>query len=635
MSPPTAQAHPTPQVEGSALDRFELACVSRQLDEAMQLALAALHELRDYDTQIAPPSAEERAALARDATRFVSAWIALLLDPTFRVTQEIFTRVVLYLDDIRRLYLISGFGGTDHALDLAAKLSGKPLRGAELADRLRFHLLFTMDSRVPDEAPDVFNEHPGLALLLVLALFANRPIATLAGHERRERLVENVDRLRPSRLPGTTNHMVLLSIAWMGVSYASHRRKHEFKRVFNAVAREWTLRLGLRDADLPTPRARPERPRMVVASERMRSDHVQYRYFGQWLRQLRQRFELILVTEKQEIDEPVRALFDDVHGFGRDGQGRYLREAADTIAGMKPDLIFYPSVGMRHWGVVLGNVRLAPIQFTALGHSASTFCPTIDYFVIERGYVGDPSLLTEKLILLEDEDLFFERTPGYRPLAPNLREKPDVLRIALAANLLKLNPAFLHVCAAIAKNSRRPLEFHLFPGVAGLQWEAACRTMTKIVPNATVHRYSTYMDYLRALNECDLSLSPWPFGSLHSVVDALRQGVPVVAMVGHEPHSCTDSLVIHRVGMPEWLLCRDQASYIATALRVIEDDKLRLDLSRQALACDIDKRLFGDATTPLDRGVVDAIWGMYRHHEAIQADGRQCFSREDLAKFGE
>jgi hypothetical protein len=240
-------------------------------------------------------------------------------------------------------------------------------------------------------------------------------------------------------------------------------------------------------------------------------------------------------------------------------------------------------------------------------------------------------LLSEKIILLDDADLFFERSPHYRPIAPELREKPQPLRIALAANLLKLNPPFMQVCADIARRSRRPVEFHILPGSAGLEYEAARRGISQLLPRANVHASAPYMDYLRRLNACDLSLSPWPFGGLHSVVDALRQGIPVVAMDGLEPHARTDSVVLRRAGMPDWLLCRDVATYIETALRVIENDALRLDLSRRALACDIDTRLFGDATTPLDHGIIDSIWGMYQHHERIQADPRQVWSKADLS----
>jgi hypothetical protein len=102
-------------------------------------------------------------------------------------------------------------------------------------------------------------------------------------------------------------------------------------------------------------------------------------------------------------------------------------------------------------------------------------------------------------------------------------------------------------------------------------------------------------------------------------------------MDGLEPHGRTDSVVFGRVGVPDWLLCRDEPTYIETALRVIENDALRIDLSKQMLALDVQRKLFGDANTPLGRGVLDSIWGMYCHHERIQADPRQTWSREELA----
>jgi hypothetical protein len=62
---------------------------------------------------------------------------------------------------------------------------------------------------------------------------------------------------------------------------------------------------------------------------------------------------------------------------------------------------------------------------------------------------------------------------------------------------------------------------------------------------------------------------------------------------------------------------------------VIGDDALRVQLSRQALALDIDRTLFGDATTPLRSEVGDAMWWIYRNHEAIKASGRKAFTAAD------
>ena len=76
-------------------------------------------------------------------------------------------------------------------------------------------------------------------------------------------------------------------------------------------------------------------------------------------------------------------------------------------------------------------------------------------------------------------------------------------------------------------------------------------------------------------------------------------------------------------------IARDEDAYVAAALRVIDDDATRLALSRQALALDIDRLLYGDATTPLRSDVVDAMWWIYENHEAIKASGQQVWRAGD------
>jgi len=143
-----------------------------------------------------------------------------------------------------------------------------------------------------------------------------------------------------------------------------------------------------------------------------------------------------------------------------------------------------------------------------------------------------------------------------------------------------------------------------------------------------------YQRYLERLAECDLNLSPFPFGGLHSVVDSLRQGIPVVALEGLDLHARTDAMLLRRLGMPEWLISKDVEGYVAAALRVIDDDRTRVALARQAAALDIDRVLFGDATTKLRSEVVDAMWWIYRHHEAIKASGRKVFRAADWRRDG-
>jgi glycosyltransferase involved in cell wall biosynthesis len=332
------------------------------------------------------------------------------------------------------------------------------------------------------------------------------------------------------------------------------------------------------------------------------------------------------------VDDNVRTLFDSVLTFDRNTP-KYLQSIYRMIAETVPDILFYPSVGMRHWGPLFANLRLAPIQLTALGHSASTFCDTIDYYLLEEGYVSDPALFGETVLTVPDESLIFERMPGLTPPTPQIRAAPNPLRIVLPSNALKLNPGFLAVLGRIRAAVKRSLEFHFLPNANGLELAAINRAIQRALPDARLHGMLNYDRYLAVISGCDINLSPFPFGGLHSVIDSLRQGLPVVAMDCPEPHGRTDAMLLRRLGMPEWLIAKDEEDYVETALRVIEDDALRVTLSEQALALDVGDMMFGDATTPLRGEIVDTLWWVYENHEKARANGRKLWSLADRAAF--
>jgi hypothetical protein len=592
---------------------------------ATDLATGSLVADRSVDKNVVEPT-------TRICTRLAAAVIAILLAPSTRIRPEDYARLSVTHTALLNAIGASGFGSADHALELLgvpARKTAERTGPAEIDAYLRYFSLFGFDSAVELDLAELLAAPADLALLSYMKLLALKPIATMLGHERRDALLALADKLRPARLPATADHLVLLGNAWMLCSYAAHPAKHRIKGVLHPVAKDMTHRLGASEPAPTSPRRRPERPTLVVAAEIMHSNHVQYRYFGQYLRQLRRRFRLVLVTDAREVDDHVRQLYDEVLTFGREPGGGHIARAAELIKSAEPDIVFWLSVGMRHWGVALASLRLAPIQVTALGHSASTWFPTIDYYLTEEGYVGDPALFSETLVLLPDDSLVLERSPHYEPRPPAIREQARPLRVALPSNLLKLNPGFVALLARIRSAAGRPLEFHCFPNVSGIELAGARAVLGRTLPGISVHPILPYRRYLELLSACDVNLSPYPFGGLHSVVDSLRQGLAVVAMECPEPHGRTDAMLLRRLGMPEWLIARDEDSYIAAALRVIDDDQTRVSLGLQALALDIDRLMFGDATTPLRREVVDAMWWIYENHEAIQASGRQVWRQAD------
>lgn len=617
---------------------FETAVYGRQHRRAIDKLYPLLTALGHGDVTVPTGTGSTRILTlsepARTAvyTRIAAAVTALFSDPGAELTTanlKMLTLLGIWLDN---LFAASFFRSTDAAIRM---LPGVGEERPEWPDakntqaRIKFLVLFGVDTAVDGDLSFLKTLSPALRLDVFLRLMSSKPVATLRGQARREELVRSAGLLEPAPVPLHTDYLVAYTNAFMLCSYASDANRHAVKPVMVAGMRDWLLRFGVKDATLPATREVRDRPVMAVFAEVMHARHVQYRYFGQWLRQLRTRFKLVLVAETGQVTDENRPLFDDVFTFDRPVDGRYLKDVVDFTERLRPDLIFYPSVGMRSWGAALATLRLAPIQFTALGHSASTFCPTIDYYVIEQGYVSDPVLLSETVVVLPDSALRFERMPGLVRPAPVVRARPDPLRIGLPSNLLKLNPNFLSLLRLVRDRSPRRLEFHVFPNVSGLEYDAGRQAVQAYLPGARVYGMIPHARYLDRLNQCDLVFSPFPFGGLHSVVDSLIQGIPVLAMDGAEPHARTDALMLRLAGMPDWLTCRTAEQYVETALRLIREDETRIALSRQAIELDVEGKLFGDATTPLGTDIVDAVEWMYRNHEAIQADGRKAWAPKD------
>ena len=615
----------------SALAKLEIAA-ARDPAGAMNMLLTTLRRVASGASLIdlaSPEAGQDEKALA---TRLAAALARIMTDPAIRFDDEAALRLAAIGRVSDHLHAISGFGNSDHILRVLGATDSEGLRRLAREDRralAKAWLLFSVDSALPIDVRALLNAPAPLALMVAMCLISQKPILTAVGHQRREALVSLAGRLKPLALPLTVDHLVLLSAAWMLCSYAGARDKHGIKPVLNRVLRQWGESIGLSDTAPPAIRALKTRPTLLVAAEIMHSNHVQYRYFGQYLRQLRERFRLILVTEGAPLDAHVQALFDEHRIFKRESGTGYFNKLVEEIKSLNPDMIFYLSVGMRHWGPVLANFRLAPIQFVGLGHCASTFVETIDYFFTEEGFVGDPDLLSEQLILLPDDSLIFERSPHYAPLPASIRETANPLRVALASNLLKLNPYFIGVLHKIRARARRPVEFHVFPNVSGLEFQATQRLFDHHLPDSKIYPIKRYNDYLADLNACDINLSPFPFGGLNGVVDSFRQGIPLITLEGPDLPARLDSMMLRRLGMPEWLIAQDEEAYITAALRLIDDDAERVALSRQILALDVESVISGDASTPLRRDVVDAVWWIYQHHEAIKASGRKVFRAAD------
>lgn len=487
--------------------------------------------------------------------------------------------------------------------------------------------LATLDALSDSELERVFSLPPQQLLTKWLGLMSTFPVLTGRGMTHKNRLIERSHELKNCVIPNSWPMMVMLSWAWMFSSYATSTDRHKSKKVLNDLIVRWLRESGI-DFQ-PNPGRKSGRPNLLIIAEVLKSSHVQFRYFCEYIDHLRSRFHVTIASPLRQVDEAARQIGDRFVALEIESYSD-LSAAAKTLRSCQADVVFWPSVGMATWGPFLANLRFAPMQFCGLGHSATTHIPTMDYFVTEEGYVSDPACFSEKLILLSDESLVF-RDPNRKHIPDRAARAGDgKLLVAIPCNSLKLNPGFIDTLSKIQSTYDGLVHFEFFGNSRALTSRTLETVFGKKLRSLAVLPRMETRAYLDRLAEADLVLSSFPFGGLHSTVDALCFGIPVVCMIGREPHSRTDALILRRLNLPEWLVAKTEQDYIQASVNLMEDKNLRDKISRHILSANPVDEFFSRSRPEQEALVANTILRVYDNHETIQSSNRRVWTSKDL-----
>ena len=573
------------------LEKFECLAYSRQHELAMQELLKLLQMLdcgygsfNENFSSVTIQAMQVNADLVdlHLLTRIAAATTALFSDPEFHFSETGFIQVIQYHRWLSVLFAVSPFRNADHIIRSFNQNGpfSTPLQ-VENINLPKFCLLYSLESEIDIDLDAFWQSNNLLAANLFLVLMSSRFISSPEAHSKREALL----RWLPDRLLeiGTINQLPvgIFHDVYMHCSYSGYTGKHNIKASINQLLRNKILELGFQDRIVPARLPATGKPVMLVVLEWFYSTHSVYRVLGKAISKAREQFYLIGIGEMATTDEIGRAAFDEFIDRSDGGDIPALMTNLTTIAEERDVQVMYmPSVGMTLYTMFLSNLRFAPIQITTLGHSASTFAPQMDYFIIDEDFVGDEACFSEKVIKTPTDAFPF--TPFIQdlsqvPQAP-LRAAPEVVEIAMLASTMKLNPDFLHTCRQIAEQSPTPVHFQFFIGAArGLVGLQVSQVVERYLGKwATVHQQQGYAYYLEQIAKCDLYINPFPFGNMNGIVDLLSVGLVGVCKSGNEPHEHIDQGLFQRLGMPDWLVTTTTEDYIQAALRLINNHEERL-----------------------------------------------------------
>lgn len=574
-----------------SINKFEYLCYRGEHEKAGRELVALLGRIDSHYGVMMDIDEWAQSGEARDImddhllTRMTSAISSLITDPEFRITDHGGALLLQFQRWLAAMFAASPFRNADHilrtlGLDEDARNSLQ-LRTSELR---KFQLFYLPESEVRLDW-DVFWAHDKVVTAgLALAMMSSRFLGTPSAHSKRELLLrwlpERLDQIESlDKLP-----MGVLHDVYMHCSYADIPSKHDIKKPINTLIRRKLSTLGIFDVTRAPAEPREGKPVVLVVLEWFSMNHSIYRTHSQTMVAMRDKFHVIGMGYGDRVDDAGKEVFHEFIPI----EGRNVWEHAQHIRDIsekhQAQIAYMPSVGMFPITMVLGCLRVAPLQMMALGHPATTHGHAMDYVVVEEDYVGDDACFSEKLLKLPSDGM------PYRPpatllelkLPPKVREaNPAKVKIAVAATTIKLNPGFLETCATLVRTSKVPVEFHFLVGQAsGLVFPQIRNLLRRIIGDAAVvHKHQNYHAYMKVIAQCDMFLNPFPFGNTNGIVDTVWTGIIGVCKTGREVHEHIDEGMFRRLGFPEWTIAQTKEAYIEAALRLIQNHDERNALS--------------------------------------------------------
>lgn len=596
------------------LSEFERALAGARLTEATNLFLkltSYLAKARGNTGLLAPkPSDEKRRAFY---TRLAAGITTLVNVPAFALNEMQVAQLCAAKPTLEAVFELSGFDGPDHLLQIHGSVGGG---GIQLNARQAFFisLFYSLDRLPPELMEGVLKLEPNLLLMLALGWLSAPAVLTEQGEANRRALLNAHERIGAAN-GQLLHHLVLpLAAAWMHCSYADSPNKHLVKKALNQI---W-LRVAATEGLRANSRARRivDKPILLVLPERMQNGHAMHRSYAACIRQLRQRFHTVCLAPEIYFSEDTRELFDEVQLFGK---GAQIGSIGSYIVRIKPDVIYYPSLGMTEWTLATGNLRYAPIQVMTLGHPAPAMNDTIDYTLVQAGMGHAARECGTKVIERKAWGSFVPHQDIEHENISHARVDDGALHIAINSSKMKLSARFLAVCERLQAEARRPLHFHFFASVAGVAYDRTETMLRARFKNMTLHPSRRYGLFLEHLAKCDLALAAFPFGNTNSTVDTCLLGIPNIAFFADEVLSIGDRDVMRLAGLPEWLVATDDEGYFQAAMRLIHDDEERLKLGDYLRSVDLRARFFKPPQEEDASEFVDAMWWIYQNHEKLQA----------------
>ncbi len=402
------------------------------------------------------------------------------------------------------------------------------------------------------------------------------------------------------------------AFAYFDATYASGQHDHRLRNTINRQMQKLFR--------LPFTLPEPDMKRILVISANMETTHSVYRCLSQMLYALKPDYHLTLFHNTPKGAEKLdKELFDDIKTQGAGEQG-FTYDMLQSVLEGNYGIALFTDIGLDRPSVILSNLRLAPIQVTTYGHPVSSGKSRIDY------YIGGGQVEEQKNPQRHfEEQLVLMPGLGVEPVRLNYQPKfppkaYDWFEIGLSWGEIKADWPHLLRLKEILDRAKKRIRFH-FIGFSAtrLTLLAAKADLAELFGAEAVHvtPMMPNAEYLKTLESCDLLLDSYPFGSYNRIVDALTCHKPLVALQGEKSYNRFAPALLRQVSLDE-LIAETPEAFIATSLRLIDDDAWRKGILAKIRAIDLEKQLFNTGNARYFRQAMDAV---VAHHAQKRGQG--------------
>jgi predicted O-linked N-acetylglucosamine transferase (SPINDLY family) len=287
----------------------------------------------------------------------------------------------------------------------------------------------------------------------------------------------------------------------------------------------------------------------------------------------RRQFEMVLYHTSSIVDEETRWANAHVDRFV---QGpRSMRGWLEELTSDRPDVIFYPEIGMDPATCSLAALRLAPLQIASWGHPTTTGLPTIDMFLSGELLEGPAAErhYRERLVRLPGTGVCTEMAAVQTQPWDGPPRHRGTIRFALCQQPIKFDPADDALWVRIAQ-AAGSAEFWL-ASPHKLRWAtkrlherlgAAFRAAGLDPQSVHVMPWLPRERFMAFLDDMDVYLDCPAFSGYTTAWQAVHRGLPIVTLEGEFLRQRLAAGLLRQIGQPEGI-AQSPEQYVGTAAR--------------------------------------------------------------------